>query len=245
MALFSRPISATDAHSGGTLSFSATNLPAGLSISCSTGTISGTLTDGGSWTATVTATDGTYTNSVSFSWTVESPITMTDQGDQVNNDGDTSVSVQISATDNASGTLSYSASNLPSGLSINSTTGLITGTVGSSADASSPYAVTITVTDSTNTAVDTFNWTVNSTPIAVTNPGNQTNIVGDQVALAVQATDANGGTLAYTATGLPSGLNINPITGLIFGTISSSAASSNTVTVEAADGSNHQNVSFA
>ncbi len=240
-------ISASDAASG-TLTFSATGLPSGLSINTSTGAITGTISDGGSYQPTITATDGTYTGSTTFNWSVSSPIAITDQGDQTNNDGDTGVSVQISATDNASGTVSFSASGLPSGLSINSSTGAITGTVGSSADTSSPYTSVITVTDGTNTAIDTFTWYVNpSDPVVVFNPGSQTNADGDMVALPIEASDSTAGaTLYYAVSGLPAGLNYNPATGLIFGTISSSAdtGSPYTVTVTVGDNTNSASTSF-
>jgi hypothetical protein len=55
----------------GTLSYSATGLPTGLSISSSTGVISGTATTAGSSSVTVTAKDTTgVTGSATFAWTV-------------------------------------------------------------------------------------------------------------------------------------------------------------------------------
>jgi subtilase family serine protease len=66
-------ISATDATSGQTLGYTATGLPAGLSISSTTGLISGTPTTAGTSNVTVTATDGTgATGSAGFTWTVNS-----------------------------------------------------------------------------------------------------------------------------------------------------------------------------
>jgi hypothetical protein len=66
-------ISATDSASGQTLSYSATGLPAGLSINSSSGLISGTPTTAGNNTVTVTATDTTGAKgSASFSWTISS-----------------------------------------------------------------------------------------------------------------------------------------------------------------------------
>ncbi|WP_441249225.1 putative Ig domain-containing protein [Kitasatospora sp. McL0602] len=69
-----------------------------------------------------------------------------------------SVSLQITASDSSTGqTLSYSASGLPAGLSINSATGLITGTP----TTSGTYSVTVTATDTTNASGSTsFSWTV-------------------------------------------------------------------------------------
>jgi glucuronoarabinoxylan endo-1,4-beta-xylanase len=64
-------IQATDSAAGQTLSYSAAGLPAGLSISPSTGLISGTPTAAGTSTVTVTATDGTgASGSATFTWTI-------------------------------------------------------------------------------------------------------------------------------------------------------------------------------
>ena len=66
----SKQITATDSASGQTLTYSATGLPAGLSIS-SSGLITGTPTTAGSSTTSVTARDSTgASGSASFTWTV-------------------------------------------------------------------------------------------------------------------------------------------------------------------------------
>ena len=86
-------------------------------------------------------------------------VTVTSPGNQTGTVG-TAASLQIGASDSASGqTLTYSATGLPAGLSINSSTGLITGTpttVGSS-------SVTVTATDTTGASgTATFTWTENA-----------------------------------------------------------------------------------
>jgi hypothetical protein len=64
-------VHATDSASGQTLTYSASGLPAGLSINSGTGLISGTPTTAGTSSVTVTAADGTgATGSASFTWTV-------------------------------------------------------------------------------------------------------------------------------------------------------------------------------
>ena len=66
-------ISASDSASGQTLTYTATGLPAGLSINSGTGLISGTPTTAGTSTVTVTAKDTTgASGSAAFSWTVSS-----------------------------------------------------------------------------------------------------------------------------------------------------------------------------
>jgi hypothetical protein len=158
-------VQATDSATGQTLTYSAAGLPAGLSINSSTGLISGTPTTAGTSTVTATATDTTgASGSASFSWTVHpastgNTVTVTNPGSQTWTVG-TAASLQVQATDSASGqTLTYSAAGLPAGLSINSSTGLISG----SPTAASTGSATVTATDSTSAAGSaTFSWTVST-----------------------------------------------------------------------------------
>jgi hypothetical protein len=124
----------------GSLSYAATGLPTGLSISSSTGVISGTTSKAGTFSVTVTGTDSTGpTGSATFTWNVGSTgntVTVTSPGSQTGTVG-TAASLQIAATDSASGqTLTYSAAGLPAGLSISSSTGLISGTPTTAASSS-------------------------------------------------------------------------------------------------------------
>src|SRR5579862_8773520 len=78
-------INATDSASGQTLTYSASGLPAGLSINSSSGLISGTPTTAGTGSATVTVKDGTgATGSATFSWTVGSVTGCTGQSNTPN-----------------------------------------------------------------------------------------------------------------------------------------------------------------
>lgn len=76
----------------------------------------------------------------------------------------------------------------------------------------------------------------------VGNPGTQNGIVGDQVNLLISATDDDGDSLVFDASGLPVGLSINSVNGRISGTLQSSGTS--TVLVTVSDGSNNSVVSF-
>ena len=86
-------------------------------------------------------------------------VTVTSPGNQTGTVG-TAVSLQIHATDSATGqTLTYTATGLPAGLSINSSTGLISGTP---TTAGTPN-VTVTATDTTGTSGSaSFTWTIGS-----------------------------------------------------------------------------------
>jgi hypothetical protein len=86
-------------------------------------------------------------------------VTVTSPGNQTSTVG-TAVSLQIHASDSsASAPLTYSATGLPAGLSINSSTGDITGTPTTAATSS----VTVKATDNTGAAGSaSFSWTVNA-----------------------------------------------------------------------------------
>jgi hypothetical protein len=86
-------------------------------------------------------------------------VTVTNPGSQSSTVG-TAASLQIAAADSASGqTLTYSATGLPAGLSINASSGLISGTPTTAQTTS----VTVTATDTTGTAgTAAFSWTVSS-----------------------------------------------------------------------------------
>jgi hypothetical protein len=87
-------------------------------------------------------------------------VTVTNPGNQTGTVG-TAVSLQIHATDSASGqTLTYGATGLPAGLSISSSTGLITGTPTTAATSS----VSVTATDTTGAQGSAaFTWTISTT----------------------------------------------------------------------------------
>jgi cyclophilin family peptidyl-prolyl cis-trans isomerase len=233
------PVSAKAANSTA-LSFSATNLPAGLTIDVATGLITGTISAGAAtsspFTTIITASEGTLSNSTTFTWTVNPVVTINSINTQTNLEGDTP-SVQVTATDANNTPLTFSATNLPPGLTIDATTGLISGSISNAASASSPFSVIINATDGIFSATRTFTWNVN--PVVTISPiANRTNAEGDTVSLQVSATDARNQTLVYLASGLPTGLQIDGATGLISGTISLGAASGSpyTTKVTAGDG---------
>jgi cellulose 1,4-beta-cellobiosidase len=161
-------------------------------------------------------------------------VTVTSPGNQSGTVG-TAASVQMSASDSASGqAFTWSASGLPGGLSVNSASGLISGTP----NAAGTFTVSVTATDTTGAAGSvSFTWTIaaaTGNTVTVTGPGNQTGTVGAAVSLQIKAADsASGQTLTYAATGLPAGLSISSSTGLISGTPTTAATSD--VTVAATD----------
>jgi len=235
-----------DVASGYTAGYSASGLPAGLSINNSTGVISGTLASGDtgqSYLVTIAATAGGVTASQTFTWRV-GMVVVAAPADQTSTEGD-SVSLTVSAWA-ASGTLSYTTSGLPAGLSIGASSGVISGTIVAGAAAAGPYTVTVVASNGTVADSQTFTWTVNPR-VVVDAIDDQSNQEGDSVSLQVSASEISPWTtLSYNAAGLPDGLSIGNSTGLISGTVVTGAAANvpYTVDVTVTDGTYSTDVGF-
>lgn len=135
---------------GGTAPFAytATGLPTGLMIGTNSGTISGTPTMAGASTVMVTVTDAAgATANQTLSLLVNLPVAIaktTLPAATTNRP----YSQTVAAT-GGTGTLTYAATGLPTGLMLNGITGTITGTT----TATGPFVVTIAVTDANGTTV--------------------------------------------------------------------------------------------
>jgi serine protease len=94
-------------------------------------------------------------------------VSVTNPGNQTSTVG-TAVSLQISASDSGGAALTYSATGLPAGLSINTSTGAISGTPTTAGTSSTA----VTAKDSTGASGSTsFSWTVNPTGTGCSAPG--------------------------------------------------------------------------
>src|SRR5437899_12435936 len=120
------------------LTSTASNLPDGLSLTTAdahTAVIGGTTAAGAAQsapcTATVSATDGTYSASRTFVWNVAPRITLDLIDDQQSEEGDT-VSLPVTAASPDGLPLTFSVSNLPDGLTLTTVddhSALISGTI--------------------------------------------------------------------------------------------------------------------
>jgi hypothetical protein len=226
-----------------TLTFSAIGLPLGLNVNSITGIISGSIADAAAsiapYQVTVTVSDGSNTVSRIFNWTVNF-ISFEYPGNQFSAEGD-SVSLQLSSR-NASGRLvTYSVSGLPSGLSLDPLTGLISGTLAFGTSTVIPYLVSVTASDGMRSVNQSFSWHVlPRAAITFNGPGNQVNAIGDNVSLQLSTTSVTSDPLTYSVSGLPLGLSVDPETGLILGTIATGATSETPyqITATVSDGSN-------
>ena len=226
---------------GNSLTYSATGLPPALTIHPATGVISGTLSyaSAGTHPVTVTATDTALaTGSTTFTWTVtdvnRAPV-LTAVADQTSAEHAT-ITLPLVASDPDGTALTYSATGLPPALTINAATGVISGTL--SFTSAGAHTVTVTATDLAGATGSTnFTWTVTNVnrPPVLTAVADQTSAENAAITLALVASDPDGDTLTYSATGLPAGLTIAPTTGVISGTLSYASAGTHAVTVTATD----------
>jgi uncharacterized protein YdaL len=248
---YSATLTAADGTAPYAWSVTSGSLPAGLSLKASTGAITGTPTGPGTSTVTVTATDSTVTPAVGSSAgsTVLTPtpgqasetLTLTVNPNPF---GIGTASLPAGAVNQpyaaalsvGGGTAPYtwSASGLPQGLTLNKSTGVISGTPGKTGTST----VKVQVSDSsqpTQTATATLVLTVNA-QLVVTTSALPAGTVGQTYRAAMSAT---GGVAPYTwavTTGkLPAGLTLDRSTGAITGT--PTASTNSTVVITATDSS--------
>jgi large repetitive protein len=222
---------ATVTASGGLAPYTWTltgSLPAGLNFDASTGTISGTPTATGSLTFTVEVTDSTFaTASRSLTILVSAPPQVT-----TNSLAGGQVGKPYSATLAASGgssPLSWSLASgaLPAGLSLGSSTGVISGTP--TAAAAGTTAFTVRVTDGAG-AIATASLSLTFLDITTAS------LPGGGINRPYSATvSVTGGTGPYTwslsSGSLPVGVSLDAATGAITGTPTATGTSTFTLSV--------------
>ena len=121
-----------------------------------------------------------------------------------------SFSYQVGALNGAT---SYSATGLPEGLSIDSSSGLISGTT--SATGSIP--VTITATNGNGTSTTTITLNFGNVP-TITSATTANATINSSFSYTITASNTSGASPLYSAMGLPAGLTLDPSTGIISGT---------------------------
>ena len=209
---------------GGPYTFSAVGLPQWLTMS-SVGTISGTPTESGTFGYTVTITDNcNNTGTLACSVTVNPPLSVTCASVSV---GEVGLAFDSGPMTVTGGTAPYTFSivgTLPAGLSLNPSTGAITGTPTASGSFS------VQVTDALGATSAGCLITIN-TVLSVTCATVSVGEVG--VAFNSGPMTVSGGTAPYTFSivgTLPAGLSLNPSNGAITGTPTASGSFSVVVT---------------
>ena len=236
-------ISFIDDNNAGTVSLkSGSSLPSGITLN-SNGTFSGTaniVTSNTTTSFTVELNDGLNPPvERDFSITVNAPvITFATASGSIGsfNDADRgSYSLSPVTATATSGTLSYAVQSgtLPSGLSLNTTTGAITGTLNAvSSDTTSTFTIRATTTSASAFLDRQFTVTVNAPVITFNTASGSIGSFNDadrgSYSLSAVTVTVTSGTLSYAiqSGSLPTSLSLNATTGAITGTLD--AVNSNT-----------------
>jgi len=216
-SIFSYTITATNSPT----SFNATGLPAGLNINTVTGIISGTVTTIGTYSVTISATNGYGTTNQTLVIHINPLAPVITSPATANATTGTAFSYSITATNNPT---SFNATGLTAGLNINTVTGTIAGTP----TIAGKDTVIISATNAGGTGSDTLIITVKPPTPVITSASTATGTTGNSFTYTITASN---NPISFNATGLPSGLNINTTTGVISGT--PAAAGSSTVNINA------------
>ncbi|HEY2090521.1 MAG TPA: putative Ig domain-containing protein [Thermoanaerobaculia bacterium] len=219
----------------GTITWSESGpLPSGITLNSSTGVLSGTTHQVGSFPITVTATDqngcqgsgSTYTLTIGCQTvTVTNPATNTG-----------TVDAAFTATFTVSGildTVTWSETgSLPAGVTLNSATGVLSGTP----TVSGSFPITVKATDTNGCfGTSSYTLTINCQTITVTNPATTTGVVDTPFSQTFTQSAAHGTATFTTASPLPAGLTLSTA-GVLSGTPTVKGSFSIVVTVTDSNG---------
>jgi hypothetical protein len=215
-------------------------LPAGLTLNTSTGSITGSLTGTfvGTTNFVISVTDSQTpspnTTTANLSITVSAPALSVTTSSLEGGALGTAYNQTLAATGGITPySWSISSGSLPAGLSLNASTGVISGTP--TGNTTGPTDFTVKATDSetptAQSATASLSITISAPPLSVTTTSLAVGVAGSAYSASLQAT---GGVSPYTwavTTGtLPGGLSLNASTGVISGTPTASGTSPFTVT---------------
>lgn len=230
----------------GTFQFSSNPaLPAGLTINVNTGRITGAVQSTLPLTNyTITISNGTQSSTVAIALQVDDapPSGLSYTTRTVMNSDGTSAST-LTPISNGGRITSYAVSpSLPSGLTLNTTTGVVTGTPNATMSSTS-YVITASSGIGSTTATVDLEVTSNAPTFSyvggafIAAAGVPINSIVPTISNS-QTASFNIGTINYTiAPALPSGLTLNNLTGAITGTPTGTSASTNYI-ITATNGSN-------
>lgn len=204
-------------------SYSATGLPAGLSLDPASGLISGAPMAAGTFAAAVSATNagGTGSQALLVSVLPAAPVLTS----AATAPGQVGVAFGFQAAA-MNGPANYGAAGLPAGLSINPASGLISGTP----TAAGVFTAAVSATNAGGTGSQTLLISILPAPPVITSAPTAGGQQSQAFSYAITASNAPTG---FAAAGLPAGLSLDAATGVVSGV--PSAAGTATVTVSAAN----------
>ena len=198
------PITLTASGGSGSYQWTGSGFPQGISISTG-GVISGVASSAGSYAVSVIATDSVTSQTGSASYTISItpsalPLSISQAGGQL----DTAVGGSVSANFSVSGGVmpyTFSAAGLPSGVSINSSTGAISG----NPSQAGTFSATVQVTDRQPVSASTQ---ITIGALGMPSGSLAAGIAGQPYTASVSAVGGIG-SITYSGSGLPAGLSVN------------------------------------
>ncbi|MBI1762605.1 MAG: putative Ig domain-containing protein, partial [Acidobacteria bacterium] len=191
-------------------------LPAGLTLNAATGELAGTPSVTGNFSFTITATDANNcTGSRALSLTVNCPTITLTPGNLTNGGVGLPYNQTISASPAGAYSYTVTAGNLPAGLTLNSSTGVLSGTPSTAGAAN----FTITATGfGACVGSQAYALTTNCPAITVNPATLGAGTAGTAFSQTFTQTGGSG-TIIWSSTGaLPAGLTLNAVTGELAGT---------------------------
>jgi hypothetical protein len=212
-------------------------LPTGLTFNTSTGVLSGTPSQLGSFPLTIRATNAGGTGSASFALTINPPAPVVTSATSATGMKGTAFSYAITATNSPT---SFSVTGaLPAGLTVNATTGVISGTPSAAGNAS----VTINATNVTGTGSATLAITILPQPPVVSSATTASGAT--HVAFNYAIVGSNSPTSYGVCGALPAGLSLDVASGVISGSPTQAGNANVTISATNAGGTGTASLALA
>ena len=243
-AAYSQTFTASGGSGSYTYAVTSGALPAGLSLNAGNGQLTGTPTTAGTANFTITATDGNNdTGDAAYSLLVNAaPVTLSPAAGSLTAGQVGAAYSQTFTASGGSGSYTYAVTSgaLPAGLSLNTSTGEISGTPSTAGTAN----FTITATDAnTDTGSAVYSLQINAAPASISfSPA------GGALPEAMAGEDytttitVSGGTSPYlfsvSAGALPPGMVLNVSTGVLSGPLDPDTEGSYSFTIQVSDANN-------
>ena len=229
----------TPTNTGGSAtswSITSGSLPSGLSMSSSTGALTGTptsITNAASITIQASNSGGSDSTTISITVEEEAP-NIAYSGSPYTFTKDSTIStITPSNTGGAASSWSITSGSLPSGLSMSSSTGALTGTP---TVVSSAASITIQASNSGGSDSTTISITVNDEAPNIAYSGSPFTFTKDNTINTITPSNTGGASSSWSITSgsLPSGLSLSSTTGTISGT-PTAVYSTSSITIQASN----------
>ena len=208
-------------------------LPTGVSFNPGTGVLSGTPTSAGTFPLTFEATNVAGSSAVqNFTLSVNDGPVFTSANTTTFSVG-ASGNFSVTATGTPTPTLSLSNGTLPTGLSFNAGSGLLSGTPAAGTGGS--HTLEFSATNVQGTSTQAFTLLVNESP-TITSANASTFTVGAASSFTFTAAGFPASTFALSGCTLPGTISLNPGTGVLSGTPTPADGGSYACTVTASNG---------